>query len=174
MLGLAVIAAGCYIGFAPALYFFARRQQERRSAAWAFITAGCFAICLALIGVSLFAFLMLKASWENECRDFARTAFDRTFVEHDAEFLAQHSTTTPKELSPQRFVWVIQDQLGALETVEPPVVRVRSRLAWPALHVDGLAVWQATFANAPRTTISMQLSGNASDWRIEHIRWDYR
>jgi hypothetical protein len=174
VLGLFALGAGCYIALAPAVHFFARRQQERRSVLWAFITAGCFGIALALVFVAVLIFAVLKASWVNDCRGFAREAFDQIFVEHDGAFLAQHSTASTKDMSADEFVRLINEQLGAVENIEPAVVNVRSRLAWPALHIEGSAAWRGKFAHAPPVTIRMQISGTSGDWRIEHIRWDYR
>ena len=87
VVGVYSLVVGCYLGFAPSVYFFAKRQRE--SVRWmeSLIVAAVFLLVLGSLGAGVLGLMGHKAHLEQEARRFADTAFKRIFSDHDTYFL---------------------------------------------------------------------------------------
>ena len=92
VVGVYSLVVGCYLGFAPSVYFFAKRQRE--SVRWmeSLVVAAVFLLLLGSLGAGVLGLIGYKARLEQEARRFADSAFTRIFADHDTYFLLDNSS----------------------------------------------------------------------------------
>jgi hypothetical protein len=165
---------GAYVGFAPSVHLFAKRQRERISILHGLAVAAVFILLFASMFAGIVGIAAFRARIERQGLEFANTTFDRLFVTHEAGYLAAYSTRSTKRSSPEDFVALIKDQLGELEYVEAPEHRLSSVLSRRGVELHGIVTWRARFSSAPRVLIKLDLAGDLSGWKIEHLSWEYK
>jgi hypothetical protein len=161
-----------YLAIAPAVYAFARHQRERVTRWEVLIISGVFFLLFLSVGSAIYAFFSYQNTLEADANEFAGRAFHRVFVNRDPEFLAAHSSTTRKFSSPDAFINRIESQLGRVQNVGPVGANFRSRFVPYRLELRGTAKARVSFESSP-AWVSIEISGTQSDWKIEHISWDY-
>lgn len=91
-IGAFSLLMGSYIGFAPAVYFFAVRQRERRDWRVTLAVGAVFMLLVASLGALIFGLGRYRQELEARAHAFADTAFRSLFAEHDTYFLLNHAT----------------------------------------------------------------------------------
>ena len=86
------LAAGTYLGLSPSVYFFAKRQRERRNWMYSLSVAAIFGLIFLSFFMGSAGLSAFKAQLEEEGWEFADQAFTRIFTEHDADFLLDRMT----------------------------------------------------------------------------------
>src|SRR6202023_2779962 len=79
MWGLFSIATGAYLGFAPAVHFFAQRQKEQRSWTHSLAVATVFALLIVSLATGTFGLFYYRQRAQQDALAFADTAFERIF-----------------------------------------------------------------------------------------------
>jgi len=171
VIGLFHLSFGAYVGFAPSVFFFARRQREKRDLFRSIATTVVFLLLITSLFAGSFGLHAVDFFFQREADDFARTTFDRVFIDHDISYLKAHSSKT-KHSSPEVFVWKIKD-LGALEKLEAPRRQIVSRWSWHGIELRGAFEWRAKFELAQRVSLHLDISGDGRHWEIEHVSWIY-
>jgi hypothetical protein len=172
MTGIASLIVFSYLAISPAVYAFARHQRERASLREAFAITGVFFLILLSLGSAIFAFYNYQRTVKVDALEFARMTFHRVFENRDPEYLAAHSSATRKHLSAQAFINRIDSELGDVENVGPVGATFQTKFVPYHLEVRGTAKARVIFRAAP-AWVSIQICGSESDWKIEHISWDY-
>jgi hypothetical protein len=92
VLGVYYFGTGLYLGFAPAVYFFAKRQRETVRWKESLVIAAVFLLLLGSFSAGIFGLAAHKSQLNREAHEFADMAFVRIFSEHDTHFLLDHAT----------------------------------------------------------------------------------
>ncbi|HZE57105.1 MAG TPA: hypothetical protein VE031_04570 [Chthoniobacterales bacterium] len=177
VLGAYLLMIGCYMGFAPSVYFFAKRQKEKVRWMESLAIAGVFLLLLGAVYAGVLGLAGYKAGLERQAREFANTAFRRLFAQHDTYYLLDH--VTDQVLSEPhgrdrltRFLQGTTMQAGDVRDIEPAVGSVRF---WYSFPFDLASEAQmTTHARAERgSNIGMQLVliEAHGDWKIQYVRW---
>lgn len=161
-----------YLAIAPAVYAFARHQREQVSRWEVFAITGIFFLLLLSVGSVIYAFSSYQNTLKADATEFAGMVFHRVFVNRDPEYLAAHSSSARKYSSPQAFINRIDSELGRVQIVGPVAANFRTKFVPYRLELRGTAKARVIFDSTP-VWVSIEISGTQSDWKIEHIRWDY-
>ncbi|MEY2494566.1 MAG: hypothetical protein QOJ45_1058 [Verrucomicrobiota bacterium] len=172
VIGIADLIIFSYLAIAPAVYAFARHQRERVRRWEVIAITGIFFLILLTMGSGVFAFYTYQNTLKAEAMDFARMAFHRVFENRDPEYLTEHSTSTPKFLSPRAFINMMHSELGEVQSVGPFGAVFKTKFVPYHLELRGTAKTRAMFGSGGRW-VSIEISGREPDWKIEHISWDY-
>jgi hypothetical protein len=175
-LGLYSFVAGCYLAFAPSVYFFAKHQKATVRRMESLGVAAVFVVLLGSLGAGVFGLMAYKAGLEREAREFAGSAFRRIFTEHDTAFLLEHASDRLVSAAGDRAALTkfLQDatmRAGDVHEIEQPMGSLRFWYSFP-LHLSSEGPMTAA-GKGDRQRIRMQLLiGDASgDWQIHGIRW---
>jgi hypothetical protein len=161
-----------YLAIAPAVYAFARHQREQVSGFEVIAISAVFFLLLLSVGSAMFAFANYQNSLKADALEFAGLAFHRVFVNRDPEYLAAHSSSSRKRSSPRHFINQIESELGQVQSVGPLGGNFRTKFVPYRLLLRGTAKARVIFDSSP-VWVSIEISGTQSDWKIEHISWDY-
>ena len=170
--GIASLIIFSYLAISPAVYGFARHQREQASLWLVLAITGIFFLVLLSLGSGIYGFYRYQNAVKADAIEFARTTFHRVFENRDPEYLAEHSSATRKYSSPQAFIDRIESELGEVENVGPPGATFKSRFVPWHFELRGTVKTRVIFREAAMW-ISIEISGNESEWMIEHIRWEY-
>lgn len=177
LLGLYCLVVGCYLAFAPSVYFFAKRQKETVRWMESLAIAGVFVVLLGSLVAGVFGLLAYKANAEREAREFADRAFHRIFSAHDTAFLLEHAsdrlvTAAGSRASLTQFMQDATMRAGDVHEIEPPAGSLRFWYSFP-LQVASEGPMTVAGKGERFRRIRMQLIiGDASgDWQIHAIRW---
>lgn len=161
-----------YLAIAPAVYAFARHQRERVSRWEVIAITGIFFLLLLSFGSGIYAFFNYQNTLKADATEFAGMVFHRVFENRDAEYLAAHSSGARKYSSPQMFINQIDSELGHVQSVGPVGTNFRTKLVAYRLELQGTAKARVIFGGTA-AWVSIEIAGTESDWKIEHISWDY-
>ena len=176
IVGLYSFVVGCYMAFAPSVYFFAKRQKEtvRRSESIA-IGFG-FLVLLGTLALGFLGLLGYRANVERDARQFADHAFRRIFADHDTEFLLEHASDRLLQAAGDRagLTRFLQDatmRAGDVHDIAQSAGSLRFWYSFP-LHLSTEGPMTSN-GFGDRSRIQMQLIiGDASgEWQIHAIRW---
>lgn len=176
VLGLYHLGMGAYLGLAPAVYFFAKRQRESIRWTESLAIAAVFVLLLGSLIAGVLGLLGHKANLEVEARKFADTAFKRIFAEHDTYFLLEHASDRLLHAAGGRgpLTQFLQDatiRAGDVQTIEPAVGGLRFWYIFPS-HI-GIEGPMTAKGVGDRTRIQMQMIIGETQgiWQIHAIRW---
>jgi hypothetical protein len=178
VIGLYSFGVGAYLGLAPSVYFFAKRQRE--SVRWleSLVIAAVFLLLIGSLGAGVLGLVGYKAHLEREAQRFADTAFRRIFTEHDTNFLLDHATDRLLKSDEghgqlTRFLQDATMRAGDVHDFKPPLGRLRFLYSFPFnLRSEGEMISEAV---GDHGHIRMHIwLGEAGDgWKIDAIRWYY-
>jgi hypothetical protein len=169
------LCMAAYLGAAPAVYFFAMRQREKRDWRIALAVAAVFLLLLGSFGTGAFAIASYRTALEAEGREFASNALRHIYVEHDEEFLLARATErmrTPDNLNRLHdFMLDAQGRLGLVSNIELRRVMLRVWWSFPARMVCAGQVTAA--GDSFRGPVYMYLViGNAgAEWQVDGVWW---
>jgi hypothetical protein len=176
IIGLYSFVVGCYMAFAPSVYFFAKRQKEAVRRTESIAIAFVFLVLFGTLAAGVVGLLGYRAHIEREARQFADTAFRRIFSEHDTEFFLEHASDRLLQVAGDRpgLTRFLQDatmRAGDVHDIQEPAGSLRFRYFFPLrLESEGP---MSTNGYGDRSRIQMQIIiGDAhGDWQIHAIRW---
>jgi hypothetical protein len=174
--GLFSFVIGCYMAFAPSVYFFAKRQREKVRWSESLLTALGFFVLFGVLAAGFLGLLGYRARMEREAREFADHAFRRIFTEHDTQFLLEHASDRLQQAAGDRarltgFLQQEFMQAGDVHEIAPPSGSLRFWYSFPLrLSSEGVMRSQGF---GERSGIQMQMIiGDASgEWQIHAIHW---
>jgi len=172
MTGIASLILFSYLAISPAVYAFARHQRERAGLLEVIAITGIFFLILLSLGSGIYGLYNYQSAVKADALEFARMTFHRVFENRDPEYLAAHSSAVRRPLSPRAFVNRIDSELGEVESVGPFGALFKTKFVPYHLELRGRAKARVIFHGAPMW-VSIDISGAESEWRVEHISWDY-
>jgi len=177
VLGAYLLMIGCYMGFAPSVYFFAKRQKEKVRWTESLAIAGVFVLLLGSVYAGVLGLAGHKAVLEREAREFASTAFRRIFAQHDTYYLLDH--VSDQVLSQpdgrERLTMFLQSatiHAGDVSDIEPAVGSVRFWYSFPFdLASDAQMRTHARAERGSNIALQLVLIEAHGDWKIQYVGW---
>jgi hypothetical protein len=175
-IGLYSFASGCYLAFAPSVYFFAKRQRETVRRTESLFIALSFLVLLASLVAGVVGLLGYKANLERQARTFADHAFSRIFTDHDTEFLLENAS--PSLLNGPggragltKFLQQATMGAGDVHDIEQPVGTIRFWYSFPFrlasegnIAASGTGTWN-------RIRMQLIIGEAGGEWKIHAIHW---
>lgn len=180
--GLSVFAGvysflvGAYLGFAPAVYLFAKRQRESVRRGESLVIAAVFLVLLASLGAGVVGLMGYKAHLEGEARKFADTAFKRIFAEHDEQFILENASEHLLKTGggTAALTYFLQDanrRAGFVRDIGPSSGSLRFWYSFPfRLGSEGqMHGWGV--GRDSRVRMHLIIGEAGGGWQIHAIRW---
>ncbi|MBA3882384.1 MAG: hypothetical protein H0X73_06610 [Chthoniobacterales bacterium] len=175
-IGVYSLLMGSYIGFAPAVYFFAVRQRERRDWRISLAVGAVFILLVSSLAAFIFGLARFRLELETKAHQFADGAFKRIFVDHDTYFLIEHST---KRLMSPPYGRAYLSAFLQDVTMRAGEVREISRCSDPVLlnyHFPGtFFVTGEMHANGMTdhgpVMLRLGVGGVPANWEIDQVGW---
>lgn len=171
------LCMAAYLGAAPAVYFFALRQREKRDWRIALAVAVVFLLLLASFGTGAFALGSYRSALQEEGRDFASNALRHIYVEHDEEFLRTSATErmrTPENLNRlHNFMLDAQGRLGLVSNIELRRVALRMWWSFPARLVCAGQVVAAGDSFRGPVQMHLVIGNGGAEWQIDGVWWKW-
>jgi hypothetical protein len=170
---------GCYLCLSSSVYFFAKRQQERRSWRHALLVAGVFALLFIPSYVTMTVFFAYKMQLEHEARSFGDEAFRRVFAEHDSYFFLdrlteQALTRNGGRAHATKFLQQATIHAGDVHDLKPAVAELTIKLHWP-IYLDCTGILRAdAIGQRGPLQLQMRVVRSGDDWQINDVFWAYR
>jgi hypothetical protein len=172
LIGIGELIVFVYLAISPSVYVFARHQRERISRWEVLAISGIFLVTFVSIGSAILAFSIYLNTVKAEATEFTRITFHRVFENRDAKYLAEHSSKTRKDSTPQSFINRIAGELGEVKSVGPLGMSFRNKFVPYHLELRAKATVRVAFESGSHW-VTIEISGHEPDWEIEHIRWDF-
>jgi hypothetical protein len=176
MWGIFSVAAGSYLGFAPAVHFFAKRQQKNRNWRESFAVAVIFGLLLLTLASGVLGLVGYKTYVQQNAREFADNAFERIFAGHDTYFLLDHVTV--RLLNPPhgrsdltKFLQDATMRAGDIRAIQKANGFVSLRYSFPVSFVAEGEMRTEGVGSKGRVLMRMRLVGASGDWKIDEITW---
>ena len=170
--GIAGLIIFSYLAISPAVYAFARHQRERVTLWEVLAITGVFFLLLLSLGSGIYGIYGYQNALKADATEFAQLTFHRVFENRDPEFLAAHSSAARKSSSARAFINQIDSQLGEVQSVGPFGASFKTKFVPWHIDVQGTVKTRVIFRATP-AWVSIEISGSQSDWKIEHVSWDY-
>jgi uncharacterized protein (DUF983 family) len=176
--GIYLFAIGAYLGLAPSVYFFARRQRETVRWKESLAIAAVFLLLLASLGAGMLGLMGYKAHLEEDGRHFADTAFKRIFAEHDTYFFLDHVTDHLMETGGGRgrLTRFLQDatiRAGDVREISRSAGWLRCWYLFPShLGSEGEMIAEGVGVRG-RIRMHLKLVEAGGGWKIEAVWWIY-
>jgi hypothetical protein len=179
MFGMFIMGTGVYLAFAPSVYFFAKRQQARRNWGESLLVAAAFGIVLLSLSAGAFGLFRYKIRVQQDALDFADTAFQRIFAEHDTYFLRDNVTSRLREppFGRDHMTKFLQNatmfagDVGHIQRTTAKEIAVHYGFPF-SLFAQAEMQSQGVGARGP-VVVRLQIAGTAGDWKIDKADWWY-
>jgi hypothetical protein len=176
--GMFMLGTGIYLTFAPSVYFFAKRQQAKRSWSESLLVAAVFAILLLSLTAGVLGLFRYKIRIQEEASTFADVAFARIFTEHDTYFLLDN--VTARLLEPPfghgyltKFLQEATMFAGDVQQIQRTSERIALRYGFPLSLFAQAQVQSEGVGARGHVLLKMQIVGTAGDWKIDDAQWWY-
>jgi hypothetical protein len=178
VLGIYLFVVGAYLGLAPSVYFFAKRQHE--SVRWkeALVIAAVFVLLLGSVGAGIAGLVGYKANLEQDAHQFADVAFRSIFTEHDPQFVLDHASDRLLEAGGGREALTSSLQaatmhVGDIPEIQPAVGSLRFWFLFPShLGSEGEMIAEGK-GDRGRIRMHLLVGEAGGAWAIHAIRWHY-
>jgi hypothetical protein len=176
--GVYSFVVGCYLAFAPSVYFFAKRQRETVRRGESLAIAFVFLVLFGTLVAGIFGLVASRAGLEREARAFADTAFRRIFTDHDTEFLLDHASDRllknaggRAELT--RFLQHATMGAGDVHDIHEPALfgPLRVRYSFPLKLVSDGTMTSFGMGQRSRIRMMLMVGDDNGEWQIHEIRW---
>jgi multisubunit Na+/H+ antiporter MnhG subunit len=175
-LGIYLFGVGAYLGLAPAVYFFAKRQRE--SVRWkeALVIAAVFLLLLGSVGAGIVGLAGYKANLEREAHQFADLAFRSIFTEHDPHFVLDHASNRFLEVAGGRealtsSLQAVTMRMDDVPAIQPARGSLRFWFLFPShLGSEGEMIAEGKGAHG-RIRMHMIVGEAGGAWEIHALRW---
>jgi len=177
LLGAYLLMIGCYMGFAPSVYFFAKRQKEKVRWTESLAIAGVFLLLLGSVSAGVLGLKGYRAGLEREAREFADTAFRRVFAQHDTYYLLDRVTDQVLNQPSgrervTRFLQAATMQVGDVRDIEPAAGSVRFWYSFPFdLASEAQMKAHARAERGSNIQLQLILLEAHGDWKIQYVGW---
>jgi hypothetical protein len=176
MIGLYSFVMGCYLAFAPSVYFFAKRQRETVRGMESLGIGLVFLVLLGSLLAGTFGLMAYKANVEREAREFADTAFRRIFTEHDTNFFLEHASDRLVNAAGSRgeLTRFLQDatmRAGDVHEIGQPQGSLRFWYSFPLRLSSEGPMTAPGKGEKFRIRMQMIIGESDDDWQIHAIRW---
>ena len=177
-IGLINLVLGAYLGFAPSVYFFGKRQRENRRWADVLVVAAVFLLTLGSLAAGIIGLAGYRARRLAEAREFADRAFRHIFTEHDTQFLVEHATARlMKEGGGMdaltRFLQDATMRAGDVHDIQPAVGDLRTWYHFP-LNIGFYGeVTSEGVGDRGGIQLSMRIGEDGREWQIDAVWWRY-
>lgn len=178
VLGLYSFCMGAYLGLAPSVYFFAKRQRETVRWMESLVIAAVFLVLLGSLSAGVVGLLGYKAHLEREARQFVDKAFKRIFSDHDTYFLLEHATenllqTGGGRAGLSRFLQDATMRAGDVQEIKPAAGRLRFWYAFPwRLGSQGEMSAEGVGSRGP-IRLYLRFGEGGAGWKIDAVWWVY-
>ena len=175
--GIVGLPIAAYLGLAPSVYFFARRQKETVRWKESLAVAAVFTLLLVSFGTGIFSLAVYKGHLERRAHEFADRTFRRVFVDGDTEFLKKHATARLMQEGGwdrlSRFMADRYMQLGVARDIKPARGRLRFWFELPAtIGTEGQMSAYAMTEGGP-VRLDARIGEAGGKWQIDGIVWRY-
>jgi hypothetical protein len=176
--GMFMMGTGIYLAFAPSVYFFAKRQQAKRSWRESLLIAAVFGILLLTLTAGVLGLFRYKIRIQEDAVNFADFAFGRIFTEHDTYFLIDNVTARLLEPPFGRgyLTKFLQDATifaGDVQQIQRTTERIAVRYGFPFNLFAETEVQSEGVGARGHVILRMQIVGTAGDWKIDNAQWWY-
>lgn len=176
-LGIYYFGFGSYLALAPSIYFFARRQQERRNWTEALVAAAIFLLVLASLSSGTYGFFSYKSQREADARHFADVGFERIFSDHDMYFFLNHaSADLLKNYGEAELTRFLQDatlRAGTVHEFGPAAGHLQFWYGFP-FKLASFGVMGTEGAGAfGEMQMELKVIDGGGGWQIDQISWFY-
>lgn len=174
--GLYSLVVGCYLGFAPSVYFFAKRQRESIRWTETLVVGAVFVLLLGSLVAGALGVLGYKAHLQREANEFANTAFRRIFAEHDTYFFLDHASDRLLKDAGGRgpLTQFLQDatiRAGDVHDIEPSIGEVRFWYIFPSHLGSEGQMFSRGKGHDTRIVMQLIVGETGGAWEIHAIRW---
>lgn len=177
--GCVSLFVGAYLGLSPAVYFFAKHQQERRNWLLSLAIAAVFVLLFITLGLGSLGLTGYRARLEAHAREFSDEAFGRIFTDHDTYFylanLSEEGLAASGGQGPAtKFLQTTTLQAGDVHNIKASEVKLHLFYRPPAkFGCTGTAI---THGIGTKGEIKLRLDLNriGDRWKIDAIVWRYR
>jgi len=169
---------GSYLGLSPSVYFFAKRQRERRNWIYSLSIAGILALIFLSFGMGSIGLSAYKAQLEAEAGRFADDAFRRIFANHDTEFLLDRMTERGLAASGGRelltkFLETAAIQTGDVHDIRRASATLKLTYNFPSeFGCIGTVTAEGVGAAGP-VQLRFDIIQSNQEWQIETLSWHY-
>jgi hypothetical protein len=176
--GLYSFGVGVYLGLAPSVYFFAKRQRELVRWVESLVVAAVFLLLLGSLSAGVFGLMGYRAYLEREARRFADDAFGRIFTDHDTYFLLEQVSNRTLENGGRdrltRFLQSATLRAGDVHEITPSRGALRFWYSFPAsLGSEGEMIAEGTGDHRQRIRMYLVIGESGGAWKIDGVRWTY-
>jgi len=178
IIGVYSFVVGCYMAFAPSVYFFAKRQRETVRRGESLAIACVFLVLFGTLVAGIFGLVGHRAGLEREAREFADTAFRRIFTDHDTEFLLDHASDRLLKNAGGRaeLTHFLQDATmgaGDVHDIHEPSLfgSLRVRYWFPLKLASDGTMTSSGMGQRSRIQMMLIVGDDNGEWQIHEIRW---
>jgi hypothetical protein len=169
---------GSYLGLSPSVYFFAKRQRERRNWIHSLAVAAIFALIFLSFGMGSIGLSAYKAQLEAEGGRFADEAFRRIFANHETEFLLDRITerglaTSGGRESLTKFLETAGLQTGDVHNIRRATASLKLTYNFPAKFGCIGTVTAEGIGTIGPVQLRLDIIQSDQDWQIETLSWHY-
>ncbi len=175
--GLNLLIGACLC--LPSVYFFAKRQRERRNWLHSIVIAAVMGMMILTLLFGSMGIQGYRAFIENEAQSFADETFSRVFTEHDTYYFLDHMTqrglaATGGRAGATKFLQYTTLNAGDVQQIKPASTQVRIRYQFPMeISCIGVAVSEAKGAKGP-LQLRIDIVQEGRSWKFNSIFWQYR
>jgi hypothetical protein len=176
--GCTNLIVGSYLGLSPSVYFFAKRQREKRNWIHSLSVAGIFCLMFLSFFMGSIGLSGYKAQIEADGNEFADEAFRRIFTNHDTEFVLDRMTERGLAASGgheqmTKFLENTTLQAGDVHDIKRATARLKLTYDFPAnFSCTGTVTAQGIGAVGP-VQLRLDIIQSDQDWQIESLSWRY-
>jgi hypothetical protein len=169
---------GTYLCLSPSVYFFAKRQQERRNWLRSLTVAAVFALLFVSFyfgSVGLFAY---KHQLEVDAREYAEDAVRKLFTDHDTSFFLTNLAKEALEKNggtefATRFLQHATLEAGDVHDIEPVIGKLKLTYHFPRkLDCVGMMTTHGLGEHG-RLQIYLRIVEFGRGWQITDVAWRY-
>jgi hypothetical protein len=176
--GLFNFVLGAYLGLAPAVFFFGKHQQERRSWAEVLVVGLVFVLVLASFAAGIVGLAGYRAARLADAREFADRAFRHIYAEHDTQFLTEHATARLMNEGGgvpglSRFLQDATMRAGDVHDIHPGVPVLRSWHRFPLNLGFYGEVTAEGVGDRGGIQLAMRIGEDGHGWQIDAVWWRY-
>jgi hypothetical protein len=172
------LVVGSYLGLSPSVYFFAKRQREKRNWLYSLSVAGVFGLIFLSFFMGSAGLSAFKSQLDGDGREFADQAFTRIFTEHDADFLLDRMTERGLAVSGGRaavatFLQNTTRQTGDVHDIKQATAGLKLIYSFPTNFGCAGTITAEGIGTLGRVYLRLDVIDSNQDWRIESLSWRY-
>jgi hypothetical protein len=168
---------GTYLCLSPSVYFFAKRQREKRSWLVSGIVVGTFVLVSVTFSLGTLGLFAYKAHAQSAAIEFAQDAAEHVYGDNDREWLLRHLTSQAKASDDQRSVINVFDDavqfMGPVTQISAPTGQARVFYHPPltlACEAHMVADGVSAYGHA---RLYFLLIDSGHGWQVQSTWWEH-